>query len=137
MALTVGVCAHPQGQQPIAAGAVLTLTAVNYLGVRKTAVLTRLTVAIVLAALAAVIVGSLAAGHATSNNLGDFGAGGVQGVFRSAGLLFFAFAGYALIATLGEEVRDPARTIPQAIPRALAITLMVYARRRHGGSPRR
>jgi APA family basic amino acid/polyamine antiporter len=42
-------------------------------------------------------------------------------------LLFFAFAGYARIATLGEEVRDPARTIPRAIPLALGITLAVYA----------
>ncbi|MGW3864942.1 APC family permease, partial [Streptomyces sp. NPDC005047] len=49
------------------------------------------------------------------------------GVLEAAGLLFFAFAGYARIATLGEEVRDPARTIPRAIPTALGITLVVYA----------
>ena len=55
------------------------------------------------------------------------GIGGVDGILRSAGLLFFAFAGYARIATLGEEVDDPARTIPKAIPRALGITLAVYA----------
>jgi APA family basic amino acid/polyamine antiporter len=41
-------------------------------------------------------------------------------------LLFFAFAGYARIATLGEEVRDPARTIPRAIPIALGITVVLY-----------
>ncbi len=41
--------------------------------------------------------------------------------------MFFAFAGYARIATLGEEVRDPARTIPRAIPIALGLTLVVYA----------
>ena len=50
----------------------------------------------------------------------------VFGVLQAAGLLFFAFAGYARIATLGEEVRDPTRTIPRAIPVALAITLVVY-----------
>jgi APA family basic amino acid/polyamine antiporter len=50
-----------------------------------------------------------------------------RGVLQSAGLLFFAFAGYARIATLGEEVRDPARTIPRAIPIALGIALLVYA----------
>ena len=44
--------------------------------------------------------------------------GGPYGVLQAAGLLFFAFAGYARIATLGEEVRDPARTIPRAIPLA-------------------
>ena len=57
-------------------------------------------------------------------------AAGVTGVLQAAGLLFFAFAGYARIATLGEEVRDPARTIPRAIPFALGITLAVYAARR-------
>jgi APA family basic amino acid/polyamine antiporter len=46
---------------------------------------------------------------------------------QAAGLLFFAFAGYARIATLGEEVADPARTIPRAIPLALGLTLLVYA----------
>ncbi len=51
----------------------------------------------------------------------------VGGVLQAAGLLFFAFAGYARIATLGEEVRDPARTIPRAIAVALGIALVVYA----------
>ena len=49
------------------------------------------------------------------------------GILQSAGLLFFAFAGYARIATLGEEVRDPATTIPKAIPRALGIVVILYA----------
>jgi APA family basic amino acid/polyamine antiporter len=47
-------------------------------------------------------------------------------VLQSAGLLFFAFAGYARIATLGEEVREPERTIPRAIPVALGITVVIY-----------
>jgi APA family basic amino acid/polyamine antiporter len=48
------------------------------------------------------------------------------GVLQAAGLLFFAFAGYARIATMGEEVRDPARTIPRAITIALIITVGLY-----------
>jgi APA family basic amino acid/polyamine antiporter len=48
-------------------------------------------------------------------------------VLQSAGLLFFAFAGYARIATLGEEVRDPERVIPRAIVVALAGAVVVYA----------
>ncbi len=48
-------------------------------------------------------------------------------MLQAAAFLFFAFAGYARIATLGEEVRDPARTIPRAISTALGITLVVYA----------
>ena len=50
----------------------------------------------------------------------------MYGVLQAAGLLFFAFAGYARIATLGEEVREPERTIPRAIPIALAITIGLY-----------
>ncbi len=49
------------------------------------------------------------------------------GVLQAAGLLFFAFAGYARIATLGEEVREPRTTIPRAIPLALLIAVVVYA----------
>ncbi|WP_236004153.1 APC family permease [Nonomuraea antri] len=52
---------------------------------------------------------------------------GLWGVLQGAGLLFFAFAGYARIATLGEEVRDPGRVIPRAVGIALGITFVVYA----------
>ena len=48
-------------------------------------------------------------------------------ILQSAGFLFFAFAGYARIATLGEEVREPDVTIPRAIPLALGAVLVVYA----------
>lgn len=127
MALTVGAYAAPTWQRPIAVAAVVGLTTVNYFGVRKTATLTRIIVTIVLAALALAAVGAVFGGTASLDHLRDGGLGGPGGVLRSAGLLFFAFAGYARIATLGEEVEDPARTIPKAIPRALAITLAVYA----------
>ena len=48
------------------------------------------------------------------------------GVLQAAGLIFFAFAGYARIATFGEEVINPERTIPWAIPRALGAVLLIY-----------
>ena len=48
-------------------------------------------------------------------------------MLQAAGLMFFAFAGYARIATLGEEVRDPVTTIPRAIRIALGLVLVVYA----------
>jgi APA family basic amino acid/polyamine antiporter len=54
------------------------------------------------------------------------GTGGVYGTLQAAGLLFFAFAGYARIATMSEEVRDPQRAIPRAIPIALGITVVIY-----------
>jgi APA family basic amino acid/polyamine antiporter len=126
MALTFGAYAAPAAARPLAVAAVLGLTTVNWFGVRKTAHLTRAIVAIVLVSLAVVVVASLSGGHAARDHLGPVDTG-LRGILQSAGLLFFAFAGYARIATLGEEVRDPARTIPRAIPIALGITLAVYA----------
>jgi basic amino acid/polyamine antiporter, APA family len=126
MALTVGSYLWPGQAHAVAVAAVVTLTAINYAGVQKSARLTRVIVAIVLAVLAAVVVTALTSAGADTARL-DIGSDTtVGGVLQASGLLFFAFAGYARIATLGEEVRDPARTIPRAIPTALGITLAVY-----------
>jgi basic amino acid/polyamine antiporter, APA family len=126
-ALIVGFYAWPAQAHAIAVGAVLALTAVNYTGIQKSALVTRIIVAVVLAALAAVAVVAFTAPSTDFGRL-DIGAdASAHGVLQAAGLLFFAFAGYARIATLGEEVRDPARTIPRAIPLALGIALIVYA----------
>lgn len=127
MALTVGSYVWPGQAHAVAVAAVVALTAVNYAGVHKSALLTRVIVAVVLAVLAAVIVAALTSGATDAARLDIGSDASVGGVLQAAGLLFFAFAGYARIATLGEEVRDPARTIPRAIPLALGITLVVYA----------
>jgi basic amino acid/polyamine antiporter, APA family len=127
MALTVGVYVWPEHAHAVAVAAVVVLTAVNYGGVRQSALLTRVIVAVVLAVLAAVVVAAFAGGDAAEGGFALGGDATPYGVLQAAGLLFFAFAGYARIATLGEEVRDPARTIPLAIPLALGITLIVYA----------
>ena len=130
MALTFAAYAVPGPtwiQRLVAVLAVLGLTAVNLRGITRTAALARILVAGSLLALAVVVVVSLASGRAEPHNLAlsDLSAGPF-GVLQSAGLLFFAFAGYARIATLGEEVRDPSRTIPRAIPIALGIVVAVY-----------
>lgn len=128
MALTVGTYAWPAHAHIVAVMSVLALTLVNYLGVQKSTWLARSIVATVLLVLMAVIIAAFGSGPpdlvANLTTLQGISAGGV---LQSAGLLFFAFAGYARIATLGEEVRDPARTIPRAILVALAVTLAVYA----------
>ncbi|MFB7502894.1 APC family permease [Streptomyces broussonetiae] len=127
MALTVGAYVWPGQAHVVAVAAVVALTAVNYAGVQKAAWLTRVIVAVVLAVLAAAVVAALTSPAADPARLGIGADASVGGVLQAAGLLFFAFAGYARIATLGEEVRDPARTIPRAVPLALGITLVVYA----------
>ncbi|PGH51519.1 APC family permease [Streptomyces sp. Ru87] len=127
MALTVGSYVWPDQAHAVAVAAVLALTALNYTGVQKSAWLVRAVVAVVLAVLAAVVVAALTSGAADTARLGLGGDAAFGGLLQAAGLLFFAFAGYARVATLGEEVRDPARTIPRAVPLALGITLLVYA----------
>jgi APA family basic amino acid/polyamine antiporter len=128
MALTFASYAAPSLARPAAVAAVAGVVALNLGGVSRTATATRVSVAIVLAALATVVVASLTGGSAEFDrlDLGSTGSGGAAGILQAAGLLFFAFGGYARIATLGEEVVDPARTIPRAIPLALGLTLAVY-----------
>ena len=93
---------------------------------QKSVWLTRVIVVLTLAVLVMVVVTSLAGGTASTANLAPFPGTSVGGVLQAAGLLFFAFAGYARIAALGEEVHDPARTIPRAISTVLGIVLIVY-----------
>ena len=126
MALTVGFYVWPAQAHLVAAAAVVGLTVLSCFGVQRSALLTRVIVAVVLAVLAAVVLGIGLSGSARQPVFDSGGATSLFGVLQAAGLLFFAFAGYARIATLGEEVRDPARTIPRAIPLALGITLVVY-----------
>ena len=132
MAITFAAYAVPGdrwAQRVVAVAAVAALTALNYRGVTKTAGLARVLVTLTLIALAALVLGILVFGNPDTGNLdGWSGEGGpVYGTLQSAGLLFFAFAGYARIATMGEEVRDPTVTIPKAIPLALGITVVIYA----------
>lgn len=128
MALTFGSYAAPSVARPLTIAAVVALVAVNYLGVDKTATTTRVIVAIVLVSLALVVVASAFGGEGDPGRLASlFDQGGVYGVLQAAGIIFFAFAGHARVAALGEEVRDPESVIPRAIPLALGITRVVYA----------
>ncbi|MFI6479091.1 APC family permease [Nonomuraea sp. NPDC050663] len=125
MALTFGAYVAPALARPLAVGAVVALTVLNLFGVERSARVARVLVAFVLAVLAVVVTAAfLAAPAATEAQPGSDP--GLTGVLQGAGLLFFAFAGYARIATLGEEVREP-QAIPRAINISLAVTLTLYA----------
>ena len=126
MALTFASYAAPSQARLVAAVAVAALTVLGCRGVQKSALVTRVIVAAVLVVLVMVVVGCLFGGTASADHLNPFPGGSLHGILQAGGLLFFAFAGYARIATLGEEVRAPAVTIPRAITVALAITLVLY-----------
>ncbi|AZS37329.1 putative transporter [Microbacterium lemovicicum] len=127
MALTFAAYAAPAGwERPVGIAAVIALTATNLFGITRTALLTRIVVVLVLLCLTVAVVAAASAPRGPVAPV-DAVDGGSYGILQSAGLLFFAFAGYARIATLGEEVRDPARTIPRAITLAFAGAVVVYA----------
>jgi basic amino acid/polyamine antiporter, APA family len=128
MALTFAVYVVPGvWQRPVAIAAVIILAAINYHGITRTAMLTKIIVAVVLSTLALVVTASMnGTGGLAPVHSWQLLAGGWYGILQSAGLLFFAFAGYARIATMGEEVRDPERTIPLAILIALGIAVLIY-----------
>jgi APA family basic amino acid/polyamine antiporter len=154
-ASAVGSYAAPQHARWVALAAVVVVTVLGTGGIRRGARLTRVTLALAVVALGLVVVASWAFPPTPADNpvdemlvatnnlpwwtalhfrllvwefgpFPDDGTIGPYGVLQGAGLMFFAFAGYARIATLGEEVRDPRRTIPRAIGTALAITVALY-----------
>ncbi|MEI4271586.1 APC family permease [Klenkia sp. LSe6-5] len=124
MALTIGAYLWPGQARLVALAAVALLVAVDAAGITRTAGATRVLLVVTLSALA-VGTGLALAGDGPVRSVDP--PGGPGGVLTAAGLLFFAFAGYARIATLAEEVRDPARTIPRAVSVALAAAVAVYA----------
>jgi len=54
------------------------------------------------------------------------GSADIRSLLEASALMFVAYTGYGRIATLGEEVREPRRTIPRAIIVTLAISAVLY-----------
>jgi basic amino acid/polyamine antiporter, APA family len=50
----------------------------------------------------------------------------VASLLQATALMFVAYTGYGRIATMGEEVREPRRIIPQAIITAMIVTMILY-----------
>jgi APA family basic amino acid/polyamine antiporter len=128
MATTVGAYLAPGSpvvRRVLAVAAVVLLTSVTLRGVQRTAKVTRVVVAVATAVLVVTVVVGLTADSADIGRL-DVGGSSAYDVLQSAGLLFFAFAGYARLATMAEEVRDPGTTIARAIQLALAAVLLIY-----------
>ena len=125
-ALAIGSYAWPEHTRSVAVAAVVVATTLNLLGIGKTAAVTRVLVVAVLAVLALVVGTALTLGEQVAVDAPDPTGQGVTGVLAAAALFFFAFAGYARVATLGAEVRDPARVIPRAVVLALGTVLLVY-----------
>lgn len=124
MAFAVGTYVWPEHARTLAVATVVGVIAINLLGVEKSASAAVVIVSIVVAVVTLAVVLLFAGPRAADTSAGEASAGGV---LQAAALLFFAFAGYARLATLGEEVRNPARTIPRAIATSLVLVVALYA----------
>jgi basic amino acid/polyamine antiporter, APA family len=130
IALIAGSYLWPEQARVVAVVVVAVLAVVNMTGIRSTAAASATIVFFVLGGILVIIGAALFAPPASVQGGGILGtpiSTDPWGILRSAGLLFFCFAGYARMATLGEEVRNPRHTLPRAIIIALAITLAIYA----------
>jgi APA family basic amino acid/polyamine antiporter len=92
---------------------------------RANALIVSLTLLALCAFVAAGLPGALAGAR---DHLRPFfgGEDGVGAFLHGAALMFVAFTGYGRVATLGEEVRDPERSIPLAIGITLLVSMALY-----------
>jgi APA family basic amino acid/polyamine antiporter len=112
----------------VAAGIVALLTAIVAGGMRRSNRTNAIIVSITLGALGVFVVAGIptALDGAAAHLAGALGRAELSDLLHGTALMFVAFTGYGRIATLGEEVQHPARTIPRAIAIALLATMALY-----------
>ena len=112
---------------PLAVGAVVAITVLTVGGLRRSNVVNVTIVSITLGTLGFFVLSGLPTMAANvGENVTDFFDEGIAGLLNAAALMFVAYTGYGRIATLGEEVREPRRTIPRAIITTLVSTMVMY-----------
>jgi APA family basic amino acid/polyamine antiporter len=133
IALVFGEYAWPEQRQLAAVLAILVMVVINVLGIQRTAgvaaVLSVITTTFLVFTIAvgASPVAGMPRGVGTYISMTNLlPAGPSWGIVTAASLIFFAFAGYARVATLGNEVRDAKRNIPKAIALSLGGVLVLY-----------
>ncbi|MCM4158962.1 amino acid permease [Antarcticibacterium flavum] len=104
--------------------AVFMLTLANFFGIKKTGYLNLFIVGLTILALIYFAVSGLP--EIDENNFIPFAPFGLSGIAEATALLFFAFTGYARIATLAEEVKEPEITIPRAVIITIASAIILY-----------
>lgn len=107
---------------PVALGAVLVMTIINIAGINRTAQGSK-----ILAGITLVFLGVLmSAALFTPNASQVLVTGSILNVPGAAALVFFAFAGYARVATLSGEVANSVKSVPRAIAWSLGIVGVIY-----------
>lgn len=117
---------------PVALAAVAVFTVIVALGISQSNRINAAIVAVTLLALSAfVLVGLVTVATRGTESWTPFiqpqnDGKALAALLQATALMFVAFTGYARIATLGEEVIEPRRTIPIAIVVTLILTAALY-----------
>jgi basic amino acid/polyamine antiporter, APA family len=112
---------------PVAVGAVVAVVLVVLTGIRVSSRVNTVVVSVTIVALATFVVVML--GEVKADNFRPLLSaedGGWSRFFEATALMFVAYTGYGRIATLGEEVRRPQRTIPIAMGLTFLVTMVLY-----------
>lgn len=113
---------YPDNPTVVAAALIALFAVANMSGIRTTAGISLAIAVLVVGSLVAILsVAPWSGGEATEVETGSW-----WGVIQAAGLMFFAFAGYARMATLGEEVKNPRLVLPRIIVGTLIGVLVLY-----------
>jgi APA family basic amino acid/polyamine antiporter len=132
----------PDGLSLVQTGAIINLPAVFisalagaicYVGIRQSAIVNTLIVALKVSVIIAVIgFGAFYVSGANwhpfipPNTTGEYGNFGFSGILRAAGVIFFAYIGFDAVSTAAQEARNPQRDLPFGILMGLGICTLLY-----------
>jgi basic amino acid/polyamine antiporter, APA family len=113
----------------VGAALVVILTVLCLFGMKRSSVVNAVIVSVTLLALVSfvfVISGSMQSTHWAGLETDALSMFASPNFWEATALLFVAYTGYGRIATLGEEIKDPARNIPKAIFLTLLVSFLLY-----------
>ncbi|MBV6622020.1 MAG: amino acid permease [Rivularia sp. (in: Bacteria)] len=112
---------------PLALAAVFIITVIVLNGIRRSNRVNIAIVSVSIFSLLFFILGGIPTVITVGNkNLTPFFQNSFADVLQASALMFVAYTGYGRIATLGEEAKEPRKTIPQAIIVTMIITMLIY-----------
>ncbi|SDR45117.1 amino acid permease [Natronobacterium texcoconense] len=130
LALLPTIAIGPLVLTDIQIGAVLAgiaFVGVNYMGAKETGGIQTVIVTILLGLLTIfAIVGFFSFDWGTVTVDGSYTPEGTAAILPGAALVFVSYLGYAKIATIGEELKNPGRNLPIAIIGSVGIVMVIY-----------
>lgn len=126
IALALGEYFEPDQKQIFAVAAIIAMVLINIFGIQRTALAAQVLAVVTTSFLIFAIACSFGSSGAPTAGDVFWPTSPGWGIVTGASLIFFAFAGYARVATLGNEVRNSKINIPRAILISLSAVLLIY-----------